>query len=60
MVGRGLFEGTQTSLSYVPAQTTDFIFTAIGEQLGFIGGSLVLLAYAVLVWRILLIALGRV
>lgn len=56
LFGAGLFEGTQTSLNYVPAQTTDFIFTAIGEQLGFIGGALVIAAYGLLIWRILMIA----
>jgi rod shape determining protein RodA len=54
--GNGLFNGTQTNLSYVPSQTTDFIFTAVGEQLGFIGAVLVLGAYAVLVWRLFRIA----
>ncbi len=54
--GKGLFLGTQTNLDYVPAQTTDFIFTAVGEQLGFVGGALVLLAYGVIMWRLLVIA----
>ncbi|HEX7167469.1 MAG TPA: rod shape-determining protein RodA [Acidimicrobiales bacterium] len=49
--GKGLFEGSQTNLSYVPEQHTDFIFTAVGEQLGF-GGSAVLLAlFSLVVWR---------
>lgn len=52
--GTGLFEGTQTNLSFIPEQTTDFIFTAVGEQLGFIGGALLIGAYAVIVWRLLL------
>jgi rod shape determining protein RodA len=56
LFGKGLFEGTQTNLSFVPSQTTDFIFTAVGEQLGFIGGALVIFLYAVIVWRLLLIA----
>ena len=54
--GKGLFLGTQTNLDFVPAQTTDFIFTAVGEQLGFVGGALVLLTYAVIIWRLLVIA----
>jgi rod shape determining protein RodA len=57
LFGRGLFaEGTQTAFEYVPEQETDFIFTAVAEQLGFIGGILVLAAYAVIVWRLLVIA----
>ncbi|MGH9020583.1 MAG: FtsW/RodA/SpoVE family cell cycle protein, partial [Acidimicrobiales bacterium] len=41
--GAGLFHGLQTVLGYVPEQQTDFIFTAVGEQLGFIGASLIIL-----------------
>ena len=40
-----------TKLSYVPAQHTDFIFTVVGEELGFIGGALLLALFALLVWR---------
>ncbi len=54
--GKGLYGGTQTNLNFVPAQPTDFIFTAVGEQLGFIGGALVILAYAVIIWRLLVTA----
>jgi rod shape determining protein RodA len=58
--GKGLFEGTQTNLSFVPEQATDFIFTAVGEQLGFIGGAIVLALYAIVVWRVLVAAgVGR-
>jgi len=57
LFGRGLFaEGTQTSFEYVPEQETDFIFTAVAEQLGFVGGVLVLAAFAVIIWRLLVIA----
>jgi rod shape determining protein RodA len=56
--GKGLFLGTQTNLDFVPAQTTDFIFTAVGEQLGFVGGALVLLVYAVIMWRLVVIAVN--
>jgi rod shape determining protein RodA len=59
LFGRGLFaEGTQTSFEYVPEQETDFIFTAVGEQLGFIGALLVLVAFAVIIWRLLVIAVN--
>jgi len=57
LVGKGLFqEGTLTHFEYVPEQQTDFIFTAVGEQLGLLGGLLVLTAFAVIVWRLLVIA----
>ena len=51
LLGKGLFQGTQTNLSYVPEQHTDFVFTAVGEQLGFAGSALLLLLFALLVWR---------
>jgi len=56
MFGQGLFEGTQTNLAFVPAQTTDFIFTAVAEQLGFAGAATVIALYTVLVLRLLIIA----
>ncbi len=56
LFGSGLFAGTQTNFEYVPEQETDFIFTAVGEQLGFVGGVLVLIAFAVIIWRLLVIA----
>ncbi|HXX91482.1 MAG TPA: rod shape-determining protein RodA [Acidimicrobiales bacterium] len=51
--GAGLFHGPQTNLSYVPEQQTDFIFSAVGEQLGFAGAATVLVLLGVLSWRIL-------
>jgi rod shape determining protein RodA len=54
--GRGVFEGTQTNFEYVPEQETDFIFTAVAEQLGFLGAIVVILGFAVIVWRLLVIA----
>jgi rod shape determining protein RodA len=56
LFGKGLFEGQQTNFQYVPEQGTDFIFTALGEQLGFVGAILLVLAYVVLIWRLLVIA----
>jgi len=51
--GSGLFHGSQTNLSYVPEQQTDFIFSAVGEQLGFAGAATVLTLLAIVSWRIL-------
>jgi rod shape determining protein RodA len=50
--GRGA-GATQIPLGYVPESHTDFIFAAVGEQYGFIGGALVLSLYALLIWRAL-------
>ncbi len=52
LFGTGLFKGSQTNLAYVPSQQTDFIFTAVGEQLGFVGSSLLVAAYGIMVWRL--------
>ncbi len=53
--GAGLFHGLQTVLGYVPEQQTDFIFTAIGEQMGFIGSVLVVLLLAFVSFRMFII-----
>jgi rod shape determining protein RodA len=55
--GKGLFQGTQTALSYVPENHTDFVFTVIGEEFGFVGASVVLGLFVLLVWRALRIAI---
>jgi rod shape determining protein RodA len=49
--GEGLFKGRQTNLAYVPEQHTDFIFTVVGEELGFFGGATLIGLYGLLVWR---------
>ena len=49
--GRGLFKGSQTNLSFVPEQHTDFIFTAVGEELGFLGAATLLALFGLVVWR---------
>jgi rod shape determining protein RodA len=54
--GKGLFKGTQTNLDYVPENHTDFIFTVIGEETGFLGSLLVIGLEAFLIWRALRIA----
>lgn len=54
--GRGLFQGTQTQLSFIPEQHTDFIFSAVGEELGFIGGMALLFAFWLICLRLVMIA----
>ena len=54
--GRGLHQGTQTQLRFIPEQHTDFIFSAIGEELGFVGCLCVLLAFWFLCLRLVIIA----
>ncbi|MGH2704548.1 MAG: rod shape-determining protein RodA [Actinomycetota bacterium] len=56
LVGKGLFRGTQTNLDYVPHQHTDFIFTVIGEEMGFVGSLAVVGLFSFLSWRCLRIA----
>jgi rod shape determining protein RodA len=56
VTGRGYLRGTQTNLQYVPEQKTDFIFTVIGEELGFAGAMALLALLALLTWRGLRIA----
>jgi rod shape determining protein RodA len=52
LLGQGLFAGSQTRLANVPEQHTDFIFTAVGEQLGFIGSATLLALFCIMAWRI--------
>ena len=56
VTGKGYLRGTQTNLQYVPEQRTDFIFTVVGEELGFVGSALLLALLGVLLWRGLRIA----
>ena len=49
--GKGYLGGTQSQLHFIPAQHTDFIFTVVGEELGFIGAACVLALYLVVLWR---------
>ncbi len=56
LTGHGLFEGPQTQLGFVPEQRTDFIFTVIAEELGFIGGAVVLGLQAFILLRIFRVA----
>jgi len=51
--GQGVLHGALTNLAYVPEQQTDFIFSAVGEQVGFVGASVLLAIYGVVAWRVL-------
>lgn len=54
--GKGFTLGTQKRLAFIPEQHTDFIFSVIGEEWGFIGVLLVLLAFGLIFWRLVRIA----
>jgi rod shape determining protein RodA len=54
--GRGFLEGTQKSLQFLPMKHTDFIFSVLGEELGFWGTTIVLLLFAIVCFRGLRIA----
>jgi rod shape determining protein RodA len=49
--GRGVQGATQTALDYLPAHATDFAFASLAEQRGFLGASVLLLLYLLIVWR---------
>jgi rod shape determining protein RodA len=54
--GKGFMEGTQTQLKFLPEQHTDFIFTVVGEEFGFLGALFLLFLFGVLIFRLVLIA----
>jgi rod shape determining protein RodA len=54
--GTGLLQGHLTKLRFIPEQHTDFIFSAMGEETGFLGSVLLIAAYGLLLWRLLQIA----
>lgn len=56
--GRGLTVGGEDQRGYIPVQSTDFIFTVVAEDLGFVGGLVVLALFGLLLWRILAIGWG--
>ena len=51
VTGRGFGNGSQTAGGFVPEQHTDFIFTAVGEEFGFLGAAALLALFAIVVWR---------
>lgn len=54
--GRGWLQGTQTKGNFVPEQHTDYIFTTVGEEWGFLGAMVVILLFIFLIIRILILA----
>jgi rod shape determining protein RodA len=55
--GKGFMQGTQTHLEFIPERTTDFIFAALGEEFGFLGGLVLLACFFFLIYRALVIAM---
>ena len=51
LFGKGLFEGTQSQLNFLPENHTDFIFAVVGEELGFVGCVCLLILYLIVLWR---------
>ncbi|HYH27781.1 MAG TPA: rod shape-determining protein RodA [Actinomycetota bacterium] len=49
--GKGFLSGTQTNLDFVPQQHTDFVFTVVGEEFGFLGGMFLLFLFGLVLWR---------
>lgn len=56
-LGRGFLKGSQSQLDFIPQQMNDFVFSNIGEEWGFIGSSLVLIAFFIIVFRGMRIAM---
>ncbi|MHA7843599.1 MAG: rod shape-determining protein RodA [Winogradskyella sp.] len=56
LTGKGFFEGTRTTGKFVPEQETDYIFSTVGEEWGFLGSSAVVLLFVFLIIRILYLA----
>ncbi|MCO6161372.1 rod shape-determining protein RodA [Flavobacterium sp. NRK F7] len=56
LTGKGYLEGTQTKGGFVPEQHTDYIFTTVGEEWGFIGSSVVIILFVTLFLRIIVLA----
>jgi rod shape determining protein RodA len=56
--GRGLYKGTQTQLNFIPEQHNDFIFSAVGEELGFVGSMILLVLFWLICLRLVKIALN--
>ncbi|MFM2393900.1 MAG: hypothetical protein RLZZ546_1882, partial [Bacteroidota bacterium] len=55
-LGKGFLNGEMTKLNYVPAQSTDFVFSIVGEEQGFIGCASIIILFFILIYRSILIA----
>lgn len=53
VLGKGVGYGTQSKLQFLPEYQTDFIFAAFAEEWGFVGATIILLLYGIVIWRIL-------
>ena len=58
MWGAGLFHGPQTQGNFVPVNESDFIFTVIGEEVGFVGATITILLLSIILWRGMRIAMA--
>ena len=56
LLGRGLGSGSQGQLNFLPSQHTDFVFAILAEKLGFLGASLVILLFVLLLFRAIMVA----
>ncbi len=54
--GKGFLKGTQTGLNFVPIQSTDFIFSVIGEEFGYLGSMIFIILYVIFLYRILILS----
>ena len=56
LFGKGFLKGTQTGLNFVPIQSTDFIFSVIGEEFGYFGSMIFIILYIIFLYRILILS----
>ena len=56
LFGKGLTEGSQTQLDFLRTETTDYVFSVLGEELGFVGALVLFALFVVLLWRVLRVA----
>ncbi len=51
LFGKGIFQGTQSQLNFLPENHTDFIFAVVGEEFGFVGAVILLMLYLIVMMR---------